>query len=124
MASASITKIKDQLAAMKGSNARNRLKRKGEQLTHTVVGGAAAFAMGRLEKSATQALPTIFGLDHKLLYGVAAHLIGTSSSGKFADMSSAAGDGLIASYGYSEVKGTSITGIMGHDGGDDEFEAV
>lgn len=122
MASASISKLKDTIASMKASTARKRLARKGEQLTHTVVGGAVAFAMGRVEKGATQPLPTIFGLDPKLLYGVTAHFISTSSSGKFADFASAAGDGLIASYGYAEGKGTSLSGVAGHS--HDDFEAV
>lgn len=127
MASASIEKLKDQIQGMKASKARANLKRKGEELTHTVVGGAAAFAIGRVEKGATAPLPTIFGLDPKLLYGAGAHFVSTGSSGKFGDFASAVGDGLIAAYGYAEGKGSALRGVMGasHDNSSaDDFEAV
>lgn len=124
MASASISKLKDSISAMRNSNARARLKRKGEELQHTVLGGVAAFAMGRVERNATGPLPTVLGLDHKLLYGVTAHAIATASSGKFAELASAAGDGLVASYGYAEGKKGSSAGGMGHDSAGDDFESV
>ncbi len=122
MASASISKLKDAISSLRNSNARSRLKKKGEQLQHTVIGGVAGFAMGRVERNATAPLPTVLGLDHKLLYGVIAHSIAVGTSGKFSDVASGAGDGLISSYGYAEGrKGTPGGG--GESAGDD-FESV
>lgn len=112
---ASIAKIKDQIASMKNSQARARLKKKSDSVAHTVVAGAAAFAMGRVEKTAKSPLPTIFGLDHKVLYGTVAHAAAVASSGKTAEMLSATGDGLIAAYGYAEGKGQAMSGLAGDD---------
>ena len=112
MASASVERLKDQISSMKNSAARKRLARKGEALTHTVVAGASAFAIGRLEKGGTP-LPTLFGLDPKLFLGIGAHFLSTTAGGKFGEFMSALGDGAVSAYGYAEGKGMATTQGMG-----------
>lgn len=120
VAATGLSKLKEQISSMKSSNARARVRRRAEAIQHTVVGGAAAFAIGRMEKSGT-AMPTMFGLDPKIVVGVGLKVIGASSSGKFGDFADACGDGAIAAYGYAEGKGTAVSGVGGTG---DDFEAV
>ena len=112
-----LTKLKEDLERVKKSKAMTRVKARTIALQHTMVATAAAYAIGRIEKAATQPLPTLFNLDPKLMWGGAAMLISTSVPGKMGEGVAAVGDGLFAAYGYSEGLGTGYT-IQGADDDD------
>lgn len=114
-ASASITKLNNQLASFKASNARRRMQSEGKKLLHTGLGGLTAFALGSAEKKFGGHLPTIFGIDSKLLWGTAIIAAAGTMGGKSAEYLQSVGDGFIASYGYSVGRDVSM-------GGDGQYE--
>jgi hypothetical protein len=116
-----IQKLKDDLAAAKRSRAMQRVKARTLALQHTMVATGAAYAIGRIEKGATQPLPTLFNLDPKLMWGGAAMLVSTSVPGKMGEAVAAVGDGLFCAYGYSEGLGTGYT-IRGETHDDDDID--
>lgn len=127
MANASITKLKEQLASVKRSKAIARVRERGEDITHTVVSTAAGYVAGRMEATAKkkgEKLPTIFDMDPKLVYGIAAQVGGTMTRGKLGDALGAGGDGMLAAYGYSEGLKASKAGaaVKGYD--DDDLDEV
>ena len=74
-----------------------------------MISTGAAYTVGRIEKASAQPLPTIWNLDPKLLWGGVLHLVATSVTGNVGDFMAAAGDGMLASYGYAEGKGISFS---------------
>lgn len=105
---ASTSKIKDQLARIKSSRSVARIKTRQKAVVHTMIATGAAYTVGRIEKAASTPLPTLWNLDPKLLWGGVLHLVATSVTGTVGDGMAAAGDGLLASYGYAEGKGISF----------------
>lgn len=115
---AGLATIQKKYAGLQRSTAMGRIRKRGEDLQHTMLAAGAAYAMGTIERNATTVLPTIFGLDPKLSWGAFFAVIATSLGGKMGRTANAAADGLLSSYGYAQGLGQGYT-IKGEDTGDD-----
>lgn len=104
---ASIQRYQAELERMKATktNAIKRIKSKAEKITHTVVAAGTGYVVGAADAKGKNPLPDMFGLDAKLVWGIAAHALATSVTGKMADGAAAVGDGLVISYAYCEGAG-------------------
>lgn len=114
---AALSTIQKKYASLQRSQAMSRIRKRGEDLQHTMVAAGAGYAMGTIERNATTPLPTIFGLDPKLSWGAFFAIIATSLSGKMGRVCNAISDGMLSSYGYAQGLGTGYT-IKGEDAGD------
>ena len=106
----SATRLQQELERLKAarSKAYARVKNERGRVTNTLSGAASAYVMGRVERSATRPLPTIAGIDHKLVYGLGLMAISMKGRGKWGDAIAGAGDGLISAYGYAEGRGVPV----------------
>lgn len=114
-----LAKLKERLGGLQRSSAMARVRKRGEDLQHTLIAAGAGYAMGSIERRATTPLPTIFGLDPKLSWGAFFAIISTGVSGKMGDSMAAVSDGLLSAYGYAQGLGSGYT-LKGEDGGDDD----
>ena len=115
----SLTKAREKVASMQRSSAMGRVKARGDQVVHTVIAAGASYAMGTIERTTTNPLPTLFGLDPKLTWGGFFAVVGTAMSGRMGSGANAISDGLLSSYGYAQGLGKGYTLQGEHDGGDD-----
>ncbi len=115
---AALATIQKKYAGLQRSQAMTRIRKRGEDLQHTLVAAGSAYAMGTIERNSTTPLPTIFGLDPKLSWGAFFAVIATALGGKMGRAANAAADGLLSSYGYAQGLGQGYT-IKGEEEGDD-----
>jgi hypothetical protein len=108
---ANIARYQAELERLKTAKTRaiTNIKSKTEKVQHTVISAGAAYIVGAADAAKTNPLPDMFGLDKKLVWGIAAHALATSIKGRWADSASAIGDGLIISYAYCEGAGKGYT---------------
>ncbi|MDA8001615.1 MAG: hypothetical protein MPL62_10050 [Alphaproteobacteria bacterium] len=111
----SAKRAQERLQSMQRSNALARVRKKTEGLQHTLIGAAAAYAMGTLERTTSTPLPTILGLDHKLTWSGIFTLVAMSTSGNIGRACAAIADGLLISYGYAQGLGGKGATIRGED---------
>lgn len=119
---AALSTIQKKYASLQRSQAMSRIKKRGEDLQHTMVAAGAGYAMGTIERNSTTPLPTIFGLDPKLSWGAFFAVIATSLSGKMGRACNAISDGLLSAYGYSQGLGSGYTIKGVEDGSADDFD--
>ncbi|MDH5644474.1 MAG: hypothetical protein OEZ01_00615 [Candidatus Heimdallarchaeota archaeon] len=106
---AGLTKWKERVASLQRSNAMARVRKRGEQLQHTLVATGAAYAFGSIERRAQAPLPTVFGLDPKLSWGAFFAVVATAVKGRMGQMAAATSDGLLSAYGYHAGLGKGYT---------------
>lgn len=116
---AGITKWKERVSSLQRSSAMARVRKRGEDLQHTLVAAGAGYAMGTIERTSTTPLPTVFGLDPKLSWGAFFAIVATGVSGKMGTALAAVSDGLLTSYGYAQGLGKGY--VLQGEGDDDEF---
>ena len=119
MASSSLANIQKKYASMQVSQRMARVKKRGDELAHTLMASGAAYAMGVIERNATNPLPTVFGLDPKLSWGALFALLSSVVGGKVGAACSSTADGLLTSYGYAQGLGQGYTLKGEPDDGDD-----
>ena len=114
---ANLARYQAELERLKSANKRTitTIKSKGARIQHTAISAGTAYIAGAADAQGTNPLPDMFGLDKKLVWGVVVHILATSVKGKFSDSAAAIGDGLIASYAYTEGAGKGYT-IKGETG--------
>lgn len=116
----SIARLQDELARVKARKAGGieKIQSRASKVQHTVLVGASAYVVGKAEHAGTMVLPSVFGLDAKLVWGLVSHLLGTQARGQWAAAATGIGDGLIGAYGYAEGlgKGHVLAGAFA-DGG-------
>lgn len=103
-----------------------RLRNAQQDDVNDAVGLGSAIALGLFEKSGHE-LPTLFGIDPAITWGVAAYMVGRSSKSKGMQMVRSAGLGLAtvganrsALRGSMTVSGVEIVGGV-DDEGDEEL---
>jgi hypothetical protein len=109
MASTAIARMKDLQERHGATMARARAKAQAavKAQQHTVIAAGAAYALGAAEKRGTE-LPTIEGVDPKLVYGATALLAGFMiKDQKMRAIAQSVGDGLISIVAYNQGRGVS-----------------
>lgn len=103
-------------AAALAKTMRERAKQAARAQQHTLVAVGSAYAIGAAEKRQME-LPSIDGVDPKLLYGAAALAVGfVVKDQQFRRIGQSVGDGLLSIVAYNQGKGISAIG------GDDEMQ--
>lgn len=100
--------------ASKAERAKGLAKRardKAKQVTiaqqHTLIAAGSAYAIGAAEKRNME-LPSVEGVDPKLLYGAVALLIGFMAKDQnLRRIGQSTGDGLLSIVAYNQAKGIS-----------------
>jgi len=101
-----VEEIKENHAAML-ARARQKAAQAANAQKHTLIAVGAAFVIGEAEKRGMQ-LPTVTGVDPKLLYGVAALGAGFLLKDKTArQIGQSVGDGLLSIVAYNQGRGIS-----------------
>lgn len=103
MAAAGLAKYKNQVESMKRSAATKRARAKSEQIEETAVGAAVAYGVGRIETSTE--LPTILGLDGKIVWGMLFAVVSTTTSGRASRWLASGADGMLLAASYEAGKG-------------------
>lgn len=109
MASTALARVREMQEKHSATLARARAKAaaavKAQQ--HTVIAAGAAYAIGAAEKRGTE-LPTIEGVDPKLVYGAGALLAGfLIKDQKMRAIAQSVGDGLVSIVAYNQGRGVS-----------------
>lgn len=109
MASTALSRVKEMQekhgAMMQRARAKATAAVKAQQ--HTMIAATAAYAIGAAEKRGTE-LPTIEGVDPKLVYGGAALAAGfLIKDQKMRAIAQSVGDGLISIVAYNQGRGVS-----------------
>jgi hypothetical protein len=114
---ANLARYQAELERLKNANKRTltTIKSKSAKITHTAISAGTAYVAGAADAQGTNPLPDMFGLDKKLVWGIVTHILATGIKGKWSDSAAAIGDGLIASYAYTEGAGKGYT-IKGETG--------
>lgn len=106
-----VPKKKYELAVKAGQLARARGKQAAQERMGAIIGGAAGYGVGYLEKKGTR-LPTVFGLEPTLLYGglltFGPALLGIR--GQTANMAAEGGATLLGIAGYKAGLGMPMVG--------------
>ena len=85
------------------SGLKDRTEREAGRIQSTMVSAGSGFVLGMLEARAatrSEAMATIMGLDHQLVYGGVLLAVGMFASGRMSEVAHDAADGILSIYAY------------------------
>lgn len=103
MAATGIVKLQKRVESMKRAAATRRARKTAEQIEDSAVGAAVAYGVGRIEANAGE-LPSVLGLDGKIVWGSVFAAVSTTTGGRMSRWLASGADGLLASAAYEAGK--------------------
>lgn len=109
MAATSIQKWKERVETMKRSASNRRARAKTNAVLDTGVQFGTGYVVGRIEQDGE--IPSMFGVDGKLIWGAGAAVAGTTVAGRSGELLTSVARGLLTCAAYSAGKTGSFEGV-------------